>query len=170
VNRFLELSVGLLGLVAAVVTPAIAADLSPAIVAALNAPAVDDATGLAGAITVVLTANPGLGADVAGYATRRSPENAAVIATAAVNADPNAALEIIRAVLAALPDKDKGNDVLTGSIMALADLQPPNAPGPGHYPDAPLVATWTDPPKSPRVSGTQLTGPSTPNAGPSSPF
>jgi hypothetical protein len=150
-NRFVEVPALVLGLLSALGTSSMAVDLPPSIALAIDKPACDDAAGLAEAITAVLAANPGLGADVATAATRRCPDDAAVIATAAVNADPNAAAVIVDAVLAALPDKDK--EMLTGAILPLAGLQPPLPPGPGRYPDAPLIAPWTDPPKGPRFAG-----------------
>jgi hypothetical protein len=142
----------LIGTGAVLATPTLAADLSPAIVAAIDGPSCDDAVGLAAVITQVLTANPGRGGDVAAAATRRCPEDAAVIATVAVNADPNAATDIVQAVLAALPDEDKNNDVLTSALWQLG-YQPAQPPGPGHYPGPVLVAPWTDPTHGPDQSG-----------------
>lgn len=152
--RFLA---ALIGAVAVLSAPAFAADLPPAVAAALESPAADDVAGLAAAITTVLTVNPRLGAEVATFATKIRPNDAAVIAAAAVDADPNAALDIVMAVVAALPEEDRNNDVLTSAILQLG-YQPASPPGPGHYPGPVLVAPWTDPKKG----GTQFDGASTP--------
>lgn len=111
---------------------------------AIGAPACDSATALAGAITAAIGANPGLAVGIAAAATERCPADAALIATAAVNASPNAANAVVDAVIAALPDKDKNNEILTSAIIPLSNLQPPNAPGPDGF-GGPLKAPWTDP-------------------------
>ncbi len=113
-------------------------------VAAASAPACDDVAAVAAAITAAVAVNPSQAASIAGKETARCPADAAAIATAAVNADPNGAEDIVDAVLAALPDDLKGNDVLTGAITELAGAAGPNPPD-RHDLGAPLLINWTDP-------------------------
>lgn len=134
-----------LGVGAMLSTPVVAAPLSPGVAAEANKLSCDDVTGITSMITQVLTATPDMGVDLAASLTQRCPEDAAAIATAAVNADPNAATDIVYAIIAALPEQDRDNPLITTAITPLGRFQPPAPPGPGSYPDAPLIAPWTDP-------------------------
>lgn len=142
------------GACAVLATPVAAAPLSPSVAAAANQLACDDVTGITTLITQVLTATPDISVELATSLTQRCPEDAAAIATAAVNADPNAATDIVFAIIAALPEQDRDNPLVTTAITPLGRFQPPAPPGPGTYPAAPLVAPWTDPRSAlPFVSG-----------------
>jgi hypothetical protein len=117
---------------------------------AANEPACDDVGALTAYITAAVIGSPEKASEIAGQQTARCPADAAAIATAAVNADPNGAQGIVDAVIAALPPGDRDNDVLTGAITQLYGFQGPNPPGHGGV-GAPLFTNWTDPPAtSPR--------------------
>lgn len=117
---------------------------------AAGEPACDDVGALTAYITAAVIASPETASDIASQQTARCPADAAAIATAAVNADPNGAQGIVDAVIAALPPGDRDNDVLTGAITQLYGFQVPNPPGHGGV-GAPLYANFTDPPAtSPR--------------------
>lgn len=133
------------GACAVLATPVAAAPLPANVVAAANQVACDDVTGITTLISQVVTATPSSGVDLATALTQRCPEDVAAIATAAVNADPNAATDIVFAIIAVLPDQDRDNPLITTAITPLGRFQPPAPPGPGTYPAAPLVAPWTDP-------------------------
>jgi hypothetical protein len=99
---------------------------------------------LAAYITEQVQAAPSLAATIAGKYTAKFPADAAVIATAAVNAAPNQSQDIVDAVLAALPDDMKDDPVLTGALTELAREGGHPAFNPSSL-GAPLIATWTDP-------------------------
>ncbi len=94
-------------------------------------------------ITEQVQAAPSLAPTIAGKYTAKFPADAAIIATAAVNAAPNESQDIVDAVLAALPDDMKNDPILTAALGQLASEGGIPAFNPNRL-GAPLVATWTD--------------------------
>lgn len=110
-----------------------------------------DLPALAAYITEQVQGAPSLAPTIAGKYTAKFPADAAVIATAAVNAAPNESQDIVDAVLAALPDDMKDDPVLTGALTELAREGGHGAFNPNSL-GAPLVATWTDVRRGPNFS------------------
>ena len=121
------------------------AELPPGIQQQING-ATDNPDAITTLVTALVTANPGLGAEIAGALTAKYPADAALIAGAAANADPNHAQDIVAAVIAALPQDQQ--DVQTAALGPLAGNQGPNSPGIGGPANpnglgAPLIAPFT---------------------------
>lgn len=122
------------------------AELPPGIQQQINGLNANNTDAITATITALVTANPGLGPEIAGAATAKFPADAALIAGAAANADPNHAQDIVAAVIAALPQDQQ--DVQTAALGPLAGNQGPNSPGIGGPANpnglgAPLIAPFT---------------------------
>jgi hypothetical protein len=122
------------------------AELPPAVQQQIDGLSADNTDAITATITALVTANPALGAEIAGAATAKFPADAALIAGAAANADPNYAQDIVAAVIAALPADQQ--DVQTAALGPLGAFQGPNSPGmtgpTNNNPlGAPLIAPFT---------------------------
>lgn len=106
-------------------------------------PGCDDATAVAAYVSSAVAANLAGAAAIASEETARCPADAAVIATAAVNADPNGSQAIVDAVLAALPPDMRDDDVLTTALTELTGQTGRNPPDPDGGVGAPLIAPFT---------------------------
>lgn len=132
---------------------------------ALPEPDGTDLGALAAFITEQVQAAPSLAATIAGKYTAKFPADAAVIATAAVNAAPNESQDIVDAVLAALPDDMKDDPILTGALTELAREGGHPAFDPSRL-GAPLVAAWTDVRRHGLLTSNNEPGGNPPNSSP----
>jgi hypothetical protein len=122
------------------------AQLPPAIQQQIDGLNASNTDAITATITALVTANPGLGPEIAGAATAKFPADAALIAGAAANADPNRAQDIVAAVIAALPPDQQ--DVQTAALGPLGNFQAPGSPGfqgpsGAQGVGAPLIAPFT---------------------------